>query len=69
MGKKNKKVTQNNIKEEIITFNEYLSIYNRNRVLDNVLKKWFSKIDNTNPKKSKSEWDILIEVFYNETEK
>ncbi len=54
-----------------ITLNEYISQHNRNRNLDNVIRKWFfaNNKTNPNPKKSKEEWDTVINSFYNETEK
>lgn len=52
-----------------ISLNEYLSLYNRQRVLDNVIKKWFFRIDPLNPKKTKEEWDKLLFQFHNETER
>jgi hypothetical protein len=54
-----------------ITLNEYLSRYNRKRILDNVIRKWFfaNNKNNPNPKKSKEEWDKILQSFYNETDK
>jgi len=53
-------------KVEVMTLNQYLSKYNRKRVLDNVIRQWYSKIDNMNPSKSKEQWDKIINDFYNE---
>lgn len=53
--------------EKTINLNEYLASFNRNRNLDNVLKKWFSRIDSSNPSKTKFEWDNLIRQFEQET--
>jgi len=55
----------------IISLNEYLSRHNRKRILDNVIRKWFLQNNriNPNPKKTKEEWDKIMESFQNETEK
>jgi hypothetical protein len=55
----------------VITLNEYLSRHNRNRILDNIIRKWFfhNNKNNPNPKKSKEEWDSVMKSFQNETDK
>ena len=68
---KNKK-TKKEVKEvnkNLISLNEYLSKFNRERVLDNVIKKWYFKKDTSNPMKKKIEWDKIIYSFHNETER
>lgn len=60
---------ENLFKKDTISLNEYLSKYNGKRVLDNIIRKWYFKKNNTNPKKTKVEWDKLIEEFHNETER
>lgn len=55
--------------EDKISLNEYLSKYNPKRVLDNVIRNWYSKKNNLNPKKTITEWNKLIEEFHNETER
>lgn len=57
------------IPKNTISLNEYCSKYNSQRVLDNVIKSWFSLRDNSNPKKTKEEWDEIINMFHNETER
>lgn len=63
------------IKEEIketepkITLNEYLSIYNRQRILDHVIKKWYMRYDPSNPLKTVEEWDGFMKTFHNQTER
>ncbi len=52
----------------VMTLNEYLSTNNPQRVLDNIIRKWYYKRNNLNPKKSKIEWDEIIKSFHNETE-
>lgn len=64
MGKRIKKV----LKPSGITLNEYLSKYNRQRVLDKVIMRWYLKKDHTNPMKLKEQWDKVIKGFHNETE-
>lgn len=56
-------------KNNEISLNEYLASFNKNRVLDKVITKWFQRKDKNNPKKSKEKWDNLLKSFYNETEK
>lgn len=53
---------------ELMTLNKYLSKYNSQRVLDNILRKWYYKRNNLNPKKTRMEWDEIIKSFHNETE-
>lgn len=55
--------------EVLISLNEYVSKHNSQRVLDNVIKYWFSLKDNSNPKKTKEEWDEIINMFHKETER
>ncbi|MFA5196075.1 MAG: hypothetical protein WC401_09795 [Bacteroidales bacterium] len=57
------------VNSQTISLNQYLSFYNRKRVLDNVIRKWFMSQDKTNPKKTKQEWEEIINRFHNETEK
>ena len=54
--------------EKLISLNEYLSKYNRKRVLDTIIKKWYLKKDKKNSMKKKSEWDKILHDFHNETE-
>ena len=57
------------IKEPQINLNQYLAnFFQYNRNLDKVVVKWFMKKDIRNPKKTRSEWDIIVESFINETE-
>jgi|GEM_PF-3101319 hypothetical protein len=55
----------------VISLNEYLAKHNRNRKLDNVIRKWFliNNRNNPNPRKTKEEWDKIMESFQNETAK
>jgi hypothetical protein len=57
-----------NTGQEKISLNQYLAVYNRKRILDKVIRTWFNRIDNTNPKKTKEEWDQIINKFHTETE-
>jgi len=52
-----------------ITLNEYLSLHNRKRKLDGVIKKWYFQKDKLNSKREKTAWDKIIQKFFNETEK
>ena len=50
--------------EELLTINEFLSVHSRKRNLDDVFRKWFYRIDQTNPKKTVQEWQKLLSDFY-----
>ena len=69
MAKKAKSPTKKKVTENLISLNEYLSKYNRERVLDTVIKKWYLKKDKSNSKRKKSEWDKMLHEFHNETER
>ena len=49
--------------EDRLSINEFLSSYSTQRHLDNVFRKWFYKKDNSNPKKTVSEWQSLEKEF------
>lgn len=51
---------------EKMLLSRYLAFYSTKRSLDTTFIKWFSKIDSTNPKKTKQEWDELKEKFLSE---
>jgi len=69
--KKKKVIVKERIEEikNTISLNEYLSKHNRERVLDNILRKWYFKKDRSNPRKTKEEWDKIIFIFHNEVER
>lgn len=74
MGKYNKKIEEKeeikiNFKPEIIlppkiSLNEYLTSFSIHRKQDKVIQKWYQAKDPTNPKKTKDEWDIIINSFF-----
>lgn len=49
-----------------MTINQYLSLHSRKRNLDKVFIKWFMIRDNSNPEKTKGEWDSLLNEFFTE---
>ncbi len=55
------KVEQN----EGISLNEYLAKFHGQRVLDNIIKKWYRKQDSSNPKRPREDWDKIILNFHN----
>lgn len=55
-------------KTKKITLNEYLSNFNKQRVLDNIIRKWYFKKDKLNPTKTKEQWDKIMYEFHNETD-
>lgn len=74
MGRKKKEVTTFDFNEKVpaepvISLNEFLSKYNGQRILDNIIRKWYFKKDGSNPKKTIVEWSELINEFHNETER
>jgi len=55
---------------ETMTLNSFLSNFGggRNKNLDKVIVKWFMKKDNSNPKKSKENWEKIVKSFSSEIE-
>lgn len=53
--------------ENKMNINEYLSNYSKKRNLDSIFINWFHAKDSSNPRKTKSEWDYLLQLFYKET--
>ena len=54
-------IINTNINKMVI--NKYLSNYSSKRNIDSAFKKWFMKQDETNPEKTKDEWDSLYSKF------
>lgn len=50
--------------KEVLTINEFLSVHSRKRNIDDIFRKWFYRIDQTNPKKTVKEWQKLLSDFY-----
>lgn len=53
-------------KESSITLNKYLTDFSKNHSIDNVIKYWYAKKEPKTVKKSKNEWDKIIEDFFKE---
>jgi hypothetical protein len=54
---------QNNKGSDKIIFEKYLADFSKNHKLDNAIKLWYFKKQPKTVKKSKSEWDKIIEEF------
>jgi len=52
----------------VYSLNEWLSMFNGQRVLDNIIRQWYFRTDRSNPKKTKESWDLIVNKFHNETE-
>ena len=54
---------------ETLSIREYLNSYHTRHSIDKVIEYWFSKKDNSNPKKTVKEWERIVNDFYSETDK